>query len=335
MKWKLSCLGLLSLSVLMLGGQAFAGPGDRQKPGDALDKMLREGWKPVAPGVLQVHKGDNRVETFAIGPEGMRWALRQMTARLRSLEREYRTYPSGDLQRTITNLRDEVAKLREDVENLDEGDEPLTGAAEKSCSVTHSVSADAAYLTSAAGVTATASATFNNTCGYYAETYAYAYARATQGTLVQTLIQEDPKSGYNGTSNATATVQGSVDCLSDAYSYVRYSPANIFYSAVDSNSICPPALQASIGGLPYLHIYGYVNDVVTRSASPTGGVPPYTYQWYRNGNLVGTGSSYTETFYGTNTDWMQTVPIALTVTDSNGQTANATSASYVYYHRRY
>lgn len=333
MKWKLSRLGLFVFTVLMLAGQAFAGPGDRQKPGDTLDKMLREGWKPVAPGVLQIHKGKNRVETFAIGPEGMRWALRQMTARLRSLEREYRTYPSSDLQRTITNLRDEVVKLREHVENAGAEDEPL--AVEKSCTVSHSVLADAAYLTSAAGVKATASATFNNTCGYYAETYAYAYARATQGTLIETLIQEDPKSGYNGTSSATATVYGSADCYSEAYSYARYAPQNLFYSATDWNYICPDALAAAIHGLPYLHIYGYVNDVVTRTASPSGGVPPYTYQWYRNGNLVGTGSSYTETFYGTNTDWMQTVPISLTVTDSNGQTANATSASYVYYHRQY
>jgi hypothetical protein len=332
MKWKLSRLGLFVLTVFMLEGHAFAGPGDRQDPDDTLDRMMREGWTPVAPGVLQIHKGGNRVETFAIGPEGMRWALRQMTARLRFLEREYRTYPSSDLQRTITALRHEVAELRDEVENAGAEDEPL--AVEKSCSVSHSVLADATYLTSAAGVKATASATFNNTCGYYAETYAYAYARATQGTLVETLIQEDPKSGYNVTSNATATVYGSADCLSEAYSYARYSPENIFYSASDSNSICPAALAASIGGLPYLHVYGYNYDTVTRSASPTGGVPPYTYKWYRNGNLVGTGSSYTETFYGNNSDWNQTVPISLTVTDSNGQTANATSSSYVYYHRQ-
>src|SRR5690349_1974509 len=127
MKWKLS-VGCLLLAIFVLGNPAFAGPGGRQKPGDALDKMIREGWKPVAPGVMQRHKGPNRVETFAIGPQGMRWALRQMKARLRVLENEYQAYPSGDLLRTIGSLRKEVAKFKHDVEAVETGDEPLSDA---------------------------------------------------------------------------------------------------------------------------------------------------------------------------------------------------------------
>jgi len=35
------------------------------------------------------------------------------------------------------------------------------------------------------------------------------------------------------------------------------------------------------------------NSTQTWNVPTTGGSPPYTYQWYRNGNPVGTGSSYT------------------------------------------
>src|ERR1043166_8788326 len=87
MKYKLSCIGFLLLTILA-GGAGFAGQ-DHRKTEDAFDKMMREGWKPAAPGVLQRRSGDRRVETYAIGADGLRWAVREMENRLRFLESQY------------------------------------------------------------------------------------------------------------------------------------------------------------------------------------------------------------------------------------------------------
>src|ERR1043166_129836 len=183
MRQKLWCIGFLLLTILA-GGAVFADQ-DHRKTEDALDKMMGEGWKPVAPGVLQRSKNGNQVETFAIGPEGMQWALQQLKGRLRFLRSEYRNYPSNDLPQTVPSLRQAIVKPQEDLGRLGVEGEPLgEEVSEKNdCIVVPpSATASASSLTLVQGVTATASASFETTCDYEAETFAYAYSRATQGT---------------------------------------------------------------------------------------------------------------------------------------------------------
>jgi hypothetical protein len=304
---------VLLLAMLAPGASAVAQPEDRG-PDDLLASMMRQGWKPVAPGVLRRHQESGRVETFAIGPEGSRWAVREVENRLAFLKREYRAYPNDDLRRAIRSLRRELSRFREDLEASQ--DEPLSRAMEK-CTANRGASADAYPLTSAAGVGATASAYFNGDCGYEAETYASAYARATANGNINTVIQESPRTGTNITSSATASVQGTSNCLSEAYSYARYSPANIFYSVFDSNTSCIAPLAISIDGPSEVGFDPFSPDCrdPVWYATASGGTPSYSYKWSVNGVQVGTGNSYSRTVCREDASFS----LSLTVTDSTGQ----------------
>jgi hypothetical protein len=314
-KFRWICSVLL-LAMLVPGASALAQQGHR--PTDALDRMMAEGWTLVAPGVLQRHGEGKRVETFAVGPEGLRWAVREVQGRLAFLMAEYQAHPTGELRRAIRSLRGEISKLREDLEASRE--EPMDQALEK-CSVSHGASADAFPLSSAAGVGANASAFFNTACAYDAETYAYAYARATANGVINTVIQEVPRTGANITSSASASVQGTSNCLSEAYSYARYTPANIFHSVSDSNTSCTVPLAVSINGpqqVDFDETTPECQDPVW-SATASGGTPSYSYKWFVNGVQVGTGSSYSRSVCW----WSGSFTLSLTVTDSASQSASS------------
>jgi hypothetical protein len=329
MKRKLWCIGLLLLSVLVTGSPAFAGEGPGEAK-DALDKMFSEGWMPVAPGVLQRHVGEHRVETFAIGVEGLRWGVKELEARLRFLEGEYEAHPTDDLRRAIQSYRQSIAKLRKDIARAkkDGEDESLADFSEKAgCNVSFSSNATASYLTSSTqGVTANASAIFNNTCGWYATTYAEAYATATKsGGVVDSFSEIDgPKSGYNVSSTATATMAGGPACSSSAYSWSQYSGGNIFLSASEYNSICPTKLTlAAITGPTSVSFTSSTAACVSKtwSTSASGGTTPYSYKWTVGGAQVGTGSSYTRQVCPSHTNF------TLTATVTDGTTPTPQSAS--------
>lgn len=314
MKRKLWCIGLLLLTILSVGA-VFADQ-DHRKTEDALDKMMREGWKPVAPGVLQRRTGERRVETYAIGADGLRWAVQEMENRLRFLESQYQARPKGDLRRTINTYRQEIVKLRKDLEQAEVicDDEMLAEAFEKSgCSSSFATAANATNLTTnTQGVTATATAHFNNTCGWYVETHAEAYATATINGVVDYFSQTDGPKGTSSTtlsSSATAAIQGGPNCSSSAYSWVRSSEGEIFYSARDENSLCPV-----ITGPSTVSFSSNACISVTWSLSNPGGTPPYSYSWSVNGEQVETETSYTYTRQVCPSD--TNFNLAATVTDS-------------------
>ncbi|HYG63703.1 MAG TPA: hypothetical protein VEL74_14070 [Thermoanaerobaculia bacterium] len=240
------CPALL-LAMLAPGASALAQPDDRSAE-DLLASMVREGWKPVVTGVVQRQGEGGRVETFAIGPAASRRAIQELESRLELLSREYRAYPKEDIRRGIQSLQQKLSRLREDLKAS--RDEPLSSVMDK-CMVNRGASADAYPLTPA-GAGATASAYFNSDCAYEAETYASAYARAAANGNVDIVVQESPRTGTNISSNATASVQGTSNCLAEAYSYHRYTPANIFHSVFDSDTNCtdttpPPVTTVGIG----------------------------------------------------------------------------------------
>jgi hypothetical protein len=320
---------VLLLAMLGPGASVSARPAGRSAD-DPLASMLREGWKPVAPGVLQRQLEGDRVETFAIGPEGSRWAVREIEHRLALLKKEFQAYPNDNLRRAIRSLRRELSRFREDLETSQE--EPLSNTMEK-CAVNYGASADAFPLSSGAG--ANASAFFSSGCGYEAETYAYAYARANANGNINTVIQEAPRTGTNITGSATASVQGTSNCLSEAYSYARYSPANIFYSASDTNTDCiePPA--ASIDGPSTVGFDPFSPPCSDEnwSATISGGTPPYSYRWSVNGVQGNTVSGVTTpTISYSRTVCSSEEPgfiLGLTVTDSGSQSATSSLEVWV------
>ena len=72
-------------------------------------------------------------------------------------------------------------------------------------------------------------------------------------------------------------------------------------------------LSVSINGPSY----AIANTTQTWSASASGGTPPYSYRWYRNGVQVSTASSYTANV-GTSNFYLQ-----LSVTDAASTTKSA------------
>jgi hypothetical protein len=163
----------------------------------------------------------------------------RLQERIKSLQHEYDQNPSAELADIIKSLRSlskdsSLSAAQADsfaVERVTAGCEPAFG-----------VSATADPLTGSQGVTARADASYRSPCGDLGNVYAYAYARATAGTTQSVKIQEDPK--YGGTSlasAATVSVNGALDCFSEAYAR-SWSPAlGLSYEASDTNSSCPDA----------------------------------------------------------------------------------------------
>jgi hypothetical protein len=314
---------VLSLAMLVPG---ISTAQEEQEEKDPLVKMMEDGWRPVAPGVLQRSYEDNKVETFAVGPEGMRFVIKQLQGRLSSLRKDYQTHPSEDLRRAIASYRKQITRFQKELRTAKA--KPLESAIEKvGCSVSYSSYANATWLTNVAGVTANSSANFNTTCGYSAEVWAEARAQATKNGVFDDFLQQDgPRYGAVISASATASVQGNTNCQSTSYSYARFSGANIFLTFSALNSACPtPAIPTVvISGTTYE--YFSTNGCVSRTwtATVSNGASPYTYQWYINGTAMGTGSSYTGVVCS---GYAPGFNLAVTVTDSASQ--QATDSHYV------
>jgi hypothetical protein len=200
--------------------------------------------------------------------------------------------------------------------------------------VCYSATADAYHQTNQQGVGATAMARLTNPCGHSGTTYAYAYARGTAGTTMTEVTQQDPKSGANITSNAVASVaggSGALSCLSIAAAVVESSLLGFSYSTSDTNDgncpMPPNPVSASIVGTSYEFFINSSCRSRTWTASVTGGVTPYSYQWKVNGAVVGTGSSYTRSICPANGSFT----LALTATDANAQSSTSSRTVVVDY----
>ena len=233
---------LLSLAVALAASPALAMPAGGNSGQDRLEEMKENGWIPVAPGVLQRSQGDYRVETFAVGPEGFAWRVRQLRTQLAILVDEYRVRPNANLRKAIRSLRQEIRKTQGSLTTLE------SAAAKTGCNFSHSTYADAYPAEPANGVKTNADAHFNNDCGSSGDTYAYAYATASLNGTITTLTQTDSDSGSTIASYATASVAGTADCYS--YGYASVIDGGTFYSAVDESFVCAPALPPVFADVP-------------------------------------------------------------------------------------
>lgn len=105
----------------------------------------------------------------------------------------------------------------------------------------------------------------------------------------------------------------------------------LFVLAILALLVASPLLasspQVTISGTSRVTLFGTGTRYASWSTSVTGGYPPYTYQWYWNGNPVsfnGTGPTYGGTYVGPNRNMTITDVVSVVVTDSYGQTATDT-----------
>lgn len=318
------CLGLVTL---LAGSRLSAAEPERQKMDEVKARMLAEGWKEISPNVFERQLGPNKVEHLGYGREGLSWTIGEMNRTLARLQKEYQSYPSKELANTIADLTIKSAKARRELWNLDQSrsrdlESMIAAVTGPSCSnICYGATADAYPLTATQGVAAVASAKFNSTCGYSGETYAYSYARATSGTTTTTHTQSDPKNGTNVTSNASSSVNGGsvsgIPCYSEASAYAQSSALGISYSTSDTNSSCPPvACSVTISGTSY----EYFSTTGCRSRTWTAtvsGCTASTYQWTKNGTVVGSASTYTQSVCASTADFSLGVTVNGTATDTH------------------
>lgn len=110
--------------------------------------------------------------------------------------------------------------------------------------------------------------------------------------------QADPRTGTSVNSQAVASVNGGsisgTPCYSEASAYAQSSALGIHYSTSDTNNQCPPVpCTVTISGTSY----EYFSSLGCRSRTWTAnvsGCAAYSYQWKRDGVVVGSGSTYTQ-----------------------------------------
>jgi hypothetical protein len=297
----------LSLMTVMGGSRLWAATSQERQQADELKaKMKAEGWQEISEGVFERQLGANKVEHLGYGREGLSWTIGELNRQLESLRKENETYPSEKLAKIIDDLTYKSAKARHELWRMEQG--PAKGlssvtaaVAGASCSsICYSATADAYALTSPPqGVGAIADATFNSTCGYSGDTYAYAYSRATLSGTTTTVSQSDPHTGTSVSSHAAATVYGGsvtgIPCYSEASSYAQSSALGISYSTSDTNSSCPapPACTVTINGTTFEYFTGPGCRSRTFTATVSG-CTATSYQWKIGSTVVGTGSTYTK-----------------------------------------
>lgn len=299
-------------------------------------RMESEGWQQVAPKVFERQVSGTKKEHLGYGEEGLAWTIGSLNQQLDRLMVEFERFPTLELAETIEKIAAAISRAHQDLRALARGGglqaapQALDGP---SCDgVCYSATADAYHQTTYQGVGATAVAKFNNPCGYTGETLAYVVMEATQGTVSTFLQQTDPKAG----SNITSTAQGSrpggsiagKPCFSTASATVWSSLLGFSYSTIDSNDgYCPvpePPIAASIVGTSYEYFTSLTCRSRTWTASVTGGVTPYLYQWKVNGTVVGSGSSYTRSICPA----AGSFTLALTATGAN-ELANTSTRSVI------
>lgn len=264
---KKSLLASLLLGFAVLGDSRPAsaeilGPASAE----LFERLEKNGWQTVSPGVMQRAVEGDQVETLGFGEEGLRFRLEEMRAHLAFLRQELKAYPSRELREAIRAYRAEILRVQTALKKMEAAggltaeSEALT-ATGANCSANYDA---AAVLPPGQGVSATASASFTNPCGYTAEVYAHAYTRATTpNDEVVTMTRSDPaldtpRTGTNASASASANVNGVRDCYAYAYSSVTSYDLAITHSQSATTSLCPE--QTPYHGTPFA-IPGRINAV--------------------------------------------------------------------------
>jgi len=141
---------------------------------------------------------------------------------------------------------------------------------------------------------------------------------------------------YTANSSVQVTAIPNADYLFDHWELdtVNVGSANPYTVLMDNNhtlkavftySPPPPPLSASISPLSASILVG---QSVTFTSTVSGGYPPYSYQWYLNGNPVSGATSDTWTFTPTTSGIFY---IYLKIIDAKGNTAQSETARVVVY----
>lgn len=220
---------LICLLVLATGAHVSSAQQVQPLDPEWLQRMYAEGWEKMQEGVLQRDVGGGQRETFTYGVEGLQWVAEHFELQVKFLESRYKAFPREALAAVIAQFRQEILRLHGSTEPATA--ESFDGEELAECNPSFGGDAYAGPLSGDRGVAARASAYFHSECpGVVGDTFATAYAQASNGTIQDSRTQNDLKNG--GTwidSNANVSVAGSMDCWSWAEAAV--SASGIYYLA--------------------------------------------------------------------------------------------------------
>jgi hypothetical protein len=313
-----ACL-LLCLSFVVSAYPSFAQ--DKGRSNDPIAQMERDGWRIVQDGVLQRNRGANQIETYVFGVPGFNWKLQDLQNQLRNLRAAFLADPTPELRKAMQNHRLEIANTLKLIAlaQADENAGGVTPPGKVSCSISFTYNASATALSSPQGVTASASASFNGTCGFTGEVYAYSYSTAVvSGGSTTSTLTDGPRSGANVSASSFTSQAGGPTCTSYAYASMTsssLSPSSYTISATNSSCPAPSNPVPTISGTNYIYVSSGCTTT-TWTSSVTGGTPGYTYSWTWNGSAVGTGSSYSRSTCAGGAYSYTSNTLGLTVTDS-------------------
>jgi hypothetical protein len=243
---------VLALALSLMGTFAGAAFAAGRAEGDAGTRRDAGEWTKIAPGVWSKASG-GKVETYAIGAQGMKWALTPLRAELEKLMDAYFADPKPDIWSQIEAhmgvIRQAEAAARG--ESVEAGETELKAAqqaAPESCMYDYA-HANAYALNP--GAAASADAVWCWTDISYPDTtvHARAHAQVTSGGVTTEQTQTCTKTDAGFVSCVVAaSVSGSGKCLSDAYSYVFFpSPGHwVYYERSDDHCGCTPWVACAI-----------------------------------------------------------------------------------------
>lgn len=200
-----------------------------------------QGWKQVAEGVWQKRAADGALLTVARGPEGMKWAAREMERELVNVAEYYRAEPTPERFETLAKHLNALAEIRQAARG--QAVEKQAAPPPPACNsyVIYTAAANAGPLNT--GAWASSEAHFSVVHNYSpycpGNAYARAHASVTSGgiTSSQTQICSKP-SDIIVDCSAYASVAGSGTCASDSFSYASYPSYGYYTSRSASNCGC-------------------------------------------------------------------------------------------------
>ena len=327
----LSVVSFLCLLLMILGPHAGSAQQVDPLEPEWLRQMYAQGWEKAEEGVLRRDVGEGKFETFSYGAEGLQWVIEGYAQQLGFLEDKYNQAPSEDLAEVIEKVQGEIDKLTENLGGASSA-EAVDGSAIEECTqMAYGGDASAGPLQSPQGITATATAYFQNACGIIGDTSAVAWADAINAAtgLHDTHNQDDPSQGTWIDSSATASAVGSTGCSSWAQASVTINGDMVFQTPLAQSSNCSLPVLATITGPATVTTDYYTNACanVTWTASASQGNPGYTYQWYIATTLQGSGATLTKSYC--NVSKSETVKGG--ATDSQGASDDATFTTNIQY----
>src|SRR5215207_1327490 len=158
---------LLCLAISSAGARAGSAQELQPLEPEWLRQMYEEGWQKVQEGVLQRVAEGGKLETFSYGAEGMQWAAQRYEQQVAYLKSQYDASPSEDLAELIDQFEGQILRLEGTIDSAPSA-ESFNGGMLQECT-SYKVEALAGSHPETQGVTASASASYHEDCGYVAD----------------------------------------------------------------------------------------------------------------------------------------------------------------------